>query len=103
MKLIEMKVGGIKCDSCDWADMTVIVSDYEKYLNMPCPKCGANLLTEADYSTTMAIMALVDRLNTITPEQPEDARRVSGKIKMDGTGSVEIEIDNPRQAGTERI
>lgn len=34
-----------------------------KYLNMPCPKCGDNLLTENDYKTGMQTMKVVNWLN----------------------------------------
>ena len=51
---VEVQIGGIKCDNtkCDYEDMSIKYSDYEAWLNKPCPKCGDNLLTEKDYEFT---------------------------------------------------
>lgn len=58
-KLLETHIGGIKCDapgcgwhedSVEWDDMHVEIA---AWLNKPCPKCGANLLTEADANTVV--------------------------------------------------
>lgn len=42
---------GIKCDAveCDFTKELAVFEEYSAYVNAPCPKCGANLLTEADY------------------------------------------------------
>lgn len=53
-KIFEFKPVGIKCDApgCGWSDMSVEMDmrDYGKaWLNAPCPECGSNLYTEADY------------------------------------------------------
>lgn len=44
-----VKVTGIKCDTdgCDYHNDDVI--KYRKWINKPCPKCGANLLTVKDF------------------------------------------------------
>lgn len=41
---------GILCDNpgCGWRDMTINIEDAETWLNIPCPNCGNNLLTEDD-------------------------------------------------------
>jgi hypothetical protein len=52
-----IRVGGIKCDNinCDYRNDTIPFSDYAKWVNKPCPKCGENLLTERDYKDTLRI------------------------------------------------
>lgn len=48
---------GLKCDEkgCGYADWTIKSEDYHKHVNHPCPKCGSNLLTQADYDTFIAM------------------------------------------------
>lgn len=36
-----------------------------KYINMPCPKCGANLLTEEDFEAGMKSLAIVQVLGAL--------------------------------------
>lgn len=67
---LDIMVAGIKCDNpdCDFADMSVPYNEYDKWLNKPCPKCGANLLTQKDYDvckTMMKIAKLFNKLPTI--------------------------------------
>ena len=80
---------GIKCDFCRWEDASVKYEDYPNYLNKPCPVCGANLLTEADYANCQTLMAYVQAYNE------EDAAKHRGPLKrcsieMNGTGSMVI-------------
>ena len=44
------KEAGIICDNpgCGWRDETVNIEDCGAWLNVPCPNCGQNLLTEDD-------------------------------------------------------
>ncbi|MCL1819584.1 MAG: hypothetical protein FWG36_02885 [Oscillospiraceae bacterium] len=91
-KTIEMKVGGIKCDACDWKDTNVSINDYKNWLNKPCPKCGANLLTEADCRTTKFIFGFIKLMNKFLPAPKESDKIAEGIIKMNGTGAVDIEI-----------
>lgn len=84
---------GLKCDnpSCDYVDTTANIDDYEKYLNMPCPKCGANLFTQADYDVIKKfddfrrnpIVKLLTKLfaKKIPPEMIKPVH-----AHMDGTG-----------------
>lgn len=37
--------------------------DISGYLNMPCPKCGENLLTEQDYLRSMKVMRIINWIN----------------------------------------
>ncbi len=48
---IQMVNHGVKCDTkdCDFTVQFTEFEQYEGYVNKPCPKCGANLLTEEDY------------------------------------------------------
>jgi hypothetical protein len=66
MKAMDYKILGIKCDApgCDFKDPTVSFDNYKLWLNKPCPKCGANLLTQADYDTCLYIIKIARILNT---------------------------------------
>jgi hypothetical protein len=65
--VIRHQISGIKCDAegCDYYDRTATPDRYVYYLNKPCPKCGANLLTKEDYIGALRIMEGARRLNKI--------------------------------------
>jgi hypothetical protein len=64
---IKMTIRGLKCDApgCDYRDDTVEFANYKAYINKPCPKCGANLLTEADAKAAVKIARAVKGLNVL--------------------------------------
>ena len=95
MKAVQLKICGIKCDNpnCDFCDMTVQLKDYKQWLNRPCPKCGHNLLTKADYKATKRLARLARITNIIFPGghyKMEDMIR--GEIEMDGSGEMEVKL-----------
>lgn len=68
-KLIEVsQEHSITCDnkSCDYKiinekkDPNVCIAEY---INMPCPECGENLLTEKDYIDSISLMKVVNWMN----------------------------------------
>lgn len=96
------KIGGIKCDNplCDYRDETVDYREYKEWINRPCPKCGANLLTKADYRAFKRLLALLKVSNFIAkaliklfPKKYEKMQ--TGKMKYyhadwNGTGNTYI-------------
>jgi hypothetical protein len=98
MKAAELKIAGIKCNTpgCGYRDDTVQVKDYKLWVNKPCPKCGASLLTQADYSTTLLLIIIADAVNSFF--QPityllnlifhKNKRRIVLKGSMNGTGKI---------------
>ena len=101
--LIKHRISGIKCDNpkCDFRDDTVKMEDYEQWLNKPCPKCGANLLTEEDLKATEALLEVVGAMNRVGEilgvEVQPDEKRVPIKIHMDGTGFAGMRVEAPRK------
>lgn len=95
---ITHKISGIKCDApgCDYIDHEGTLENYPAYLNAPCPKCGANLLTQADLDTTLALVATCKAINSafagvIKPTEEPQAR-VRIRAHMDGSGIPRFEI-----------
>jgi len=95
---ITLKASGIKCDAegCDYLNDTVSFHDYGKWLNRPCPKCGSNLLTQADLTTLNRIMKFVRFANFILFPWAIlswiiGSSRIGLRIKMNGTGKIETE------------
>lgn len=89
--------GGIKCDNpeCDYVDPNVSIEEYDEWLNKPCPKCGANLLTQADYDNVQAIITAVNLINESFPipdEYAEEPMKTLMHISMNGTGKMDFEI-----------
>ena len=83
-KAAELIVKGIKCDNpkCDFVDMSVKFEDYKDWVNKPCPKCGANLLTEIDFLNTAIMMAAVefdmqDEDKRIVVDPPKDLSSIT--------------------------
>lgn len=95
MKAIEFNIKGIKCDNpdCDFRDETVKFEDYPLWLNRPCPKCGWNLLTQADLDATKALIKLVNIINWITKPFMfilKKTKRIKVFAEMNGTGKVKF-------------
>lgn len=93
--------GGIKCDNpeCDYMDETVRVEDYKKWLNKPCPKCGSNLLTQADYDNVQMLIGLADIINENYVVDEETQSKLGDKqqtitFHMDGSGKMDVEIND---------
>ncbi len=87
---ILLNIRGIKCDHCDYKDETIPAGEYEQWLNKPCPKCGANLLTQEDYDLTIALIGATKILNAVLPKTPKGKKKRKYAIEMDGTGSMTI-------------
>lgn len=69
----------MKCDAegCDHVEKVSRVT--RDLIGKPCPKCGANLLTEADYRSATALLDLAASINeAVGPIEPSgNAPRVS--------------------------
>lgn len=96
--------GGVKCDNphCDYVEQSVKIEDYKNWVNKPCPKCGANLLTEADYKNVQLILRIVNFLNKIgniinkippRKKVPSENERATLTFQMDGSGKIDMEIN----------
>lgn len=86
---MEFTIYGLQCDAptCDYRDDTIQFEAYESYINHPCPLCGAPLLTQADYDTTLEILQMVKSVEEGSiqdPNQKEEQYKLS--VKLDGTG-----------------
>ena len=102
MELIKIKsMGGIKCDNpnCNYKDDSVQPNEYPNYLNKPCPICGSNLLTEADFKSFIKIIKVINKVNSFGNKLPKfiQKRLEKGKesdmsIDFNGSGKVDIKI-----------
>ncbi|KKM24506.1 hypothetical protein LCGC14_1604420 [marine sediment metagenome] len=88
-KAVAIEIAGLQCDvdGCDYEDLSIDVNEYEQYVNVPCPDCGAALLTEADHELVKAITNMVDVLNEKYPP-PYDPNQPIARftMKLDGSG-----------------
>ncbi|SHN86471.1 MULTISPECIES: hypothetical protein [Desulfitobacterium] len=91
---VEIQIQGIKCDNrtCGFKDDTVRFEEYGQWLNKPCPKCGANLLTEEDYASTLMLVELTGIVNDMLPEPPDDEERVKFEAVFNGTGKIAFRL-----------
>lgn len=90
-ELLNIGVSGIQCDApgCGYNDPSVVRLDYDKYLNAPCPKCGAPLLTEADMLALKALEAEVALVNHVAGDLP-DGERLKMHLAMRGDGTIDL-------------
>lgn len=92
---MEINVTGIKCDhpECDYVELDVKSEDYPKWVNKPCPKCGSNLLTQADFDSFNQILELATIINNKIGPVPDDIQYVEkATINMDGSGKLNIDM-----------
>lgn len=91
---VELNIKGIKCDNpnCDYRNDKVEFKDYEKWLNKPCPKCGANLLTKEDLEMTKALINVANIANKVLPKQNNEEERIKAIIEMNGTGRADFKL-----------
>jgi hypothetical protein len=94
---IVFNVSGLNCDAegCDYTDPTVLVTDYPKWVNAPCPKCGANLLTQEDFEAVQVLIQLADAINELPIDKSGPI--VEGTINMNGTGSLDFKIKDKEE------
>ena len=93
-KIMTLNISGIKCDHCDYSDMEVEAVDYPDWLNRPCPKCGENLLTEADYQTVLYMTEVARLVNSLSVDAPVEKTQGKGNLKvtfdLNGTGKATL-------------
>lgn len=91
-KVVTTYVKGIKCDNeeCGWKDPTVPYEDYPKYIDKPCPCCGANLLTRQDYLVTKRIIEISKLFGNI--EVPDNKVNTLMRVNMNGKNQVSLDI-----------
>lgn len=97
---ITAHIGGLKCDTptCNYRDDSINVGEYESYINAPCPKCGASLLTPEDFATVQHTMAIAEFINSLSPERLAKLSNVSPEEVSALTGLSTEELNRPGNA-----
>lgn len=106
---LEYTVTGVKCDNCDWSDMSFTWDDLDtiekEWVNKPCPECGENLLTQDDFDEVKNMTNATNQANQYTQEEidkmlknlsPEDMDKVLDMMNSMGlkkTGEDENGIE----------
>ena len=64
-KIINVQISGIQCDTkgCGYHDDYIHFNDYKSWLNKPCPKCGANLLTKEAHESAKNLIRFAKVVN----------------------------------------
>jgi len=88
--------GWFLCDAkdCDWKGLNGITrKNYFLIRNLPCPKCGANIFTEHDYSTMAAISWVMNWpiIRFINWLGKKFNRTSKFRVHMNGTGKIDLE------------
>ena len=103
---IELDIHGLKCDNCNWEDMSIPSEEYEKHVNAECPECGSNILTEEDYQQVLQMKQAVAMLkgmsqeeidsmvDNATPDQIDQALDTMNDLGLKKTGENEDGTEN---------
>lgn len=92
MNAIDVRNTKITCDTegCDFEEPCG--EDPKEWLNKPCPKCSANLLTQENYDSIMEIMKYVEMINNMElPEEVKDSEnpeRIELNFKVGPDGKI---------------
>jgi len=89
---------GIKCDNsaCGWTqdmDKQYTFEELGQWRNKPCPKCGSNLLTDADWQNIVMInqimnhpiMRFAEKIGKVF-----NLKKNTYSVSMNGTGNMNI-------------
>lgn len=98
-ELVEANIGGLKCDAlaCEYKDENVKVEDYAKYIDRPCPECGASLLTQADYYHVQNLLRVLDMFSGLPQQEvaeTADGQQAKISLELNGTGELRMNIEN---------
>jgi len=79
---ISFNISGIVCDNteCDFEDYSVLFEEYPAYVNKPCPNCGENLLTQADYDSCLAMEEHAKMMNSLIGDMNPEMLEEIGKM-----------------------
>lgn len=68
-----MEIEGLVCDApgCGWEDKTITFDDYEECVNMACPDCGENVLTEEDFNQCKQMAEMIEMMNMYSQKDLE--------------------------------
>lgn len=80
----------VKCDAdgCNYTEDIPTSNKMTDYINKPCPKCGANLLTYEDYLRYEAAINAVSLINEMSEDELKELSAI-----VDASGQAE-EIKN---------
>jgi len=104
-KAVTIESMGIKCDApeCDYHDANAVfdIDNPEEWLDRPCPKCGASLLTQEDLNTIIASRKMMDAINEMAERMglvPDDSEvdesdMVAVTMDYNGTGKPDVSVE----------
>lgn len=93
---MELNIFGLKCDApaCNYEDRSIKFEQYEEYINHPCPDCGAPLLTQADYDTTMQIVNMAKLASKLGFDKgsSDGDKMYKMNVQLDGSGIPKFDV-----------
>ena len=82
----------LKCDADDCSHVEVVGIITAEMVDMPCPKCGANLLTSEDWESWQGMRLLFDAVKDVMPDSEDGEPKVAMRVGLHGKKtSIEIE------------
>ena len=106
---MKTEISGIKCDNpeCDYEAMENESNSYEeiiqKFLNVPCPKCGTPLLVQEDIDARTTLLNLIETVekigNTVIVEGSDDEKEeVTMGLETDGKGNAKLILNFSKES-----
>ena len=86
--LLNQGVMEVKCDNedCDFIEKNIKISEMEKWVDVPCPKCGNNLCTRECSETTKAFTDMICTFDELVGDDFE--------FKTSGNTDIDSEIES---------
>lgn len=89
--MVKIKELYLKCDNCVWIDKSILIEEFQNYIDHPCPECGHNLLTNESFDNLIIALNMIQNNNEY-PFESQDQKIVRAEINSNDL-SIKI-IDN---------
>ena len=95
-KAINMTEFSVNCDDCGYKEAAQ-PEQLRDYLDKPCPKCGAIMITEDDVKRMDALIEVINTVNNIVGDVPEsdDTEEMCVAIKSEN-GDLDIHVSSEK-------
>ncbi len=90
----------LNCDAVDCSHVEAVGKITAEMVGMPCPECGANLLTAEDWEAWKPFSALFSAIAASpVPDAPSEGDKVSVRVGLHGAKTT-IEFDRENATPT---
>jgi phage FluMu protein Com len=93
-KNIQYVLNGLRCDQCNWVDENIPLDDFDKWLDKPCPKCGAIVLTHEQLGHLYMMLEIADVMNQLDIPIDPNEPMAEMNLLIDSSANIKLNIKN---------